>query len=512
MYRKIASVGGLTLASRLLGFVRDQLTAAMLGAGPVADAFFVAFRLPNHFRALFAEGAFNTAFLPAFAATLQREGKARALRLAEDVQSILLASQIVLLVAALAAMPWLIALMEPGSVPAAQSALKVELTRITFPYLLFIALVSLQGGVLNGLNRFAAAAAAPILLNLFMIGAMLGLTPFLPTAGHALAWGVFLSGIAQFLYLAWDMRRADASLRLVLPRLSPGVRRFFRALGPATLGAGMVQISLFADTIIAQALPTGAQSYLYYADRLNQLPLGVIGIAVGTVLLPELSRRLAADDIAGARASQNRAIELTLALTLPCAVAFLVAAEPLLAALFERGRFDAVASHQSARTLVAYAFGLPAFVLVRCLLPGFYARGDTATPVKISVATVALNVGLKIALMDTLSQVGLAVATSCAAWLNIALLAWVLHRRGQFSLDAAAGRRLPRMILAGGVMAAVLWGLLMLAAPLLAGRSDLPAVLTVLGALALAGIAYLIALFGLGAIRRDDLRRLRRQG
>ncbi|MBW8727245.1 MAG: murein biosynthesis integral membrane protein MurJ, partial [Inquilinus limosus] len=326
MYRKIASVGGLTLASRVLGLVRDQIIAAVLGAGPVADAFFLANRLPNHFRSLFAEGAFNVAFLPAFTTTLQRDGKAKALELAEQVQAILLAVLLVVLVAALAAMPSLIALMEPGGTAAAQTDLKVELTRITFPYLLFMSLVSLQGGVLNGLGRFGAAAAAPILLNLFMIAAVLGLTPFLPTAGHALAWGVLLSGIAQFLYLEWDMRRAGVSLRLVRPRLSPGVRRFFRALGPATLGAGMAQISVFADTIIAQALPTGAQSYLNYADRLNQLPLGVIGIAVGTVLLPEVTRRLAADDHQGALTSQNRAVELTLALTLPFAIAFLVAA------------------------------------------------------------------------------------------------------------------------------------------------------------------------------------------
>ncbi|MGL4960421.1 MAG: murein biosynthesis integral membrane protein MurJ [Inquilinus sp.] len=512
MYRKIASVGGLTLASRVLGLVRDQIIAAVLGAGPVADAFFLANRLPNHFRSLFAEGAFNVAFLPAFTTTLQRDGKAKALALAEQVQAILLAVLLVVLVAALAAMPSLISVMEPGGIAAAQTDLKIELTRITFPYLLFMSLVSLQGGVLNGLGRFGAAAAAPILLNLFMIGAVLGLTPFLPTAGHALAWGVFLSGIAQFLYLEWDMRRAGVSLRLVRPRLSPGVRRFFRALGPATLGAGMAQISVFADTIIAQALPTGAQSYLNYADRLNQLPLGVIGIAVGTVLLPEVTRRLAADDHQGALASQNRAIELTLALTLPFAIAFLVAAEPILAAMFERGRFTAIDSHQSALTLTAYAFGLPAVVLVRCLLPGFYARGDTATPVKIAVATVALNVGLKIALMDSLSQVGLAVGTSAGVWLNIILLAWVLHRRGHLSLDAAAWRRLPRMVLAGAAMAAALWGLLVLAAPALAGRSDLLAIATVLGVLAVAGLIYLAALFGLGALRMEDLRRLRRRG
>ena len=349
MFRKILSVGGLTLASRVLGFVRDILTAALLGAGPVADAFFVAFRLPNHFRALFAEGAFNAAFVPMFSAFLVGQGRSQARIFAEQVLAFLLVIQLVLLVVFELIMPSFMLIFAPGfSDEPMKYDLAVLFTRITFPYLLFISLVSLMGAVLNSVERFAAAAAAPILLNLCLIAALVGLTPLLPTAGHALAWGVMAAGIAQFLYLAWDCHRAGMSMRLGLPRLTPGVKRFLAVLGPAALGAGVTQINLFIDTLIASLLPTGAVSYLYYADRINQLPLGVIGIAIGTVLLPELSRALKGGNMAQASDSQNRALELSLLFTLPAAAAFLAAAYPIMSVLFERGAFQAADARATA--------------------------------------------------------------------------------------------------------------------------------------------------------------------
>jgi putative peptidoglycan lipid II flippase len=449
LVRKVASVGGFTLLSRALGFVRDALTAQYLGAGPVADAFFVAFRLPNHFRALFAEGAFNAAFVPMFSGVLVQDGRAAARHFAEQALAFLLAAQLVLLVVFLVIMPWFMYVFAPGFADEpAKFALAVAFTRITFPYLLFITLVALMGAVLNSLDRFTAAAAAPILLNICLIGALLALTPILPTAGHALAWGTFLAGIAQFLYLVWNCRRAGMSLRLLVPRLTPEIRRFLRVLGPAALGAGIVQISLFADTLIASFLPTGSVSYLYYADRLNQLPLGVIGIAIGTVLLPELSRHLKRGDGAAAAISQNRAIELSLLLTLPAAAAFMVIAEPLLLTLFKRGAFDVADARASAQALVAYGFGLPAFVLIRSLVPGFYARGDTATPVRVAAAAVAANVALKLALIGPFAHVGVALGTSISSWLNALLLAWLLRRRGLFHADRRLARALPRLSLA----------------------------------------------------------------
>ena len=512
MIRNILSVGGLTLASRALGFLRDILTAALLGAGPVADAFFVAFRLPNHFRALFAEGAFASAFVPLFSGTLVQDGQEAARRFAEEVMALLLAVQLVLLLVFLAIMPQFMLVFAPGFSDEPQKfELAVLFTRITFPYLLFMSLESLLAGVLNGVGRFGAAAAAPILLNLCLIASLTVAAPLMPTVGHALSWGVFVAGVAQFLYLAWDAEKAGVGLRLVWPRWTAGVKRFLAVLGPAALGSGLTQINMFVDTLIASLLPTGAVSYLYYADRLNQLPLGVIGIAIGTVLLPEMARRIKGGDAAGALESQNRAVELTLVLTIPCAVAFLVAALPLVSVLFQHGRFGPSDAAASAATLQAYALGLPAFVVIRSLVSGFYARQDTATPVRVAMVAMLVNVALKVALMGWLAQVGLAVATSVAAWVNAGLLAWLLHQRGLYTPDARLRRNLPRMAVAGAALGAALW----------LGQSTLaPWLFAIDLGLRVGGLALLVglgaAVYGvlavvLGLIRWGDLKRLRRR-
>ena len=511
MLRNILSVAGLSMVSRVFGFVRDVLIAQILGAGPVADAFFVAFRLPNHFRALFAEGAFNSAFVPVFTERLVRDGREAARRFAEEVMAVLLVSQIALMMAVMAVMPWFIMVFAPGF-PAdpAKFELAVLFTRITFPYLPLICLVALLGAMLNAISRFTAAAAAPIVLNLCLIGALLGLTPLLPSPGHALAWGVMAAGVGQLLYLAWDARRAGMALGLVRPRLTPGVRHFLRVLGPAALGAGLVQINVFIDTVIASFLPTGAVSYLYYADRLNQLPLGVIGIAVGTVLLPEMARLLKNGDAAAAASSQNRCLELSLLLTLPAAAAFLVVAHPIMQVLFQRGAFSAGDAAASAQTLMAYAVGLPAFVLLKSLIPGFHARQDTATPVRVAVAAVAVNVGLKLVLMGPLAQVGLAVATSASAWVNVGLLGWVLGRRGFFTIDDRLRHRAPRILFAAVVMAGTLVLAERLLAPLLADPS-LGLRMAALTALCAAGLAVFAALaLATGAVDRAQILRLAR--
>src|SRR5262245_31562461 len=339
MIKRIFKVGGLTLLSLLTGFSRDLVLAAVLGAGPLADAFFVALRLPNHFRAIFAEGAFNAAFVPAYARIHKQVGADAASLFGDRVFTLLLGSQIVLLLAALAFTPWLIALLAPGfeSEPV-QFERAVALTRITFPYLLLVSLVTLYGGILNALARFAAAAAAPIFLNLTMILTLAVATLF-PTPGHAAAWGVFIAGILEVLLVGGDTLRNGVMTAFRWPKWDEDVKRFFHALGPATIGSAGIQIALFADTIIASFLAAGALSALYYADRLNQLPIGVIGIAVGTVLLPEMASRIAAGDEAGARHAQNRAIELTLLLSIPCLVAFLLVPDLIMRALFMRGKF-----------------------------------------------------------------------------------------------------------------------------------------------------------------------------
>ncbi|MBR0696199.1 murein biosynthesis integral membrane protein MurJ [Bradyrhizobium lablabi] len=457
MLGRIFTVGGYTLLSRLTGFARDIMLAAILGAGPVADAFFVALRLPNHFRAIFAEGAFNAAFVPAYAHVHGERGEASARLFADRIFTLLFASQVILLVVAMAFMPQAMSILAPGfTEDVEQRKLAIELTRITFPYLLLITLVTLYGGMLNVMHRFASAAAAPIFLNLAMM-MTLALAAFFPSAGHAAAWGVLISGFLQFFLLAGDLARHGGLPRFAPLRLDEDVRSFFRALGPATLGSMGTQVALFADTIIATFLPAGALSALYYADRLNQLPIGVIGIAIGTVLLPEMSRRLTADDQAGALAAQRRAFDFTLLFSVPFVAAFLTVADPIMRAMFARGAFSKADAATSGATLAAYAVGLIPFVLIRSAVATFYARKDTATPVKAALTGVAVNVALKIALVGTLAQVGLALATAIGAWINLLLVLLFAARRGFLDFDRALMRSFGKFAACGIVLAASLW-------------------------------------------------------
>jgi putative peptidoglycan lipid II flippase len=499
MIERILTVGGFTLLSRVTGFIRDIILAAVLGAGPVADAFFVALRLPNHFRAIFAEGAFNAAFVPAYARIREQGGAARAGLFADRIFTLLLASQIVLLAVALAFTPLVIDLLAPGFAnDPGRYGLAVELTRITFPYLLLITLVTLYGGILNSLQRFAAAAAAPILFNLSLALALV-LAAFFPTAGHAAAWGVLVAGGLELLLVAGAAKRAGALTRLRWPQLDADVRQFFRALGPATVGSAGVQLALFADTIIASFLPAGALSALYYADRLNQLPIGVIGIAAGTVVLPEMARRLAAGDSTGAMHAQNRAVEFTLLMAIPCLAAFVVIPELIMRALFVRGAFTASDAAAAGATLAAYAFGLLPFVLIRSAVATFFARGDTATPVKAALIAAAVNIGFKFLLMGPLAQVGLALATSIGAWINLGLVLWFAHRAGHLAIDERLRQSAIKLTTAGLALAAVLWLCAAPAAQLFDGWHRLRDVATLGVLIAIGGCLYggiVLALFG----------------
>lgn len=471
LLRSIVTIGGLTMVSRVLGFVRDMLIAAVLGAGPIADAFFVAFRLPNLFRALFAEGAFSAAFVPLFAKTVEAEGEQKARAFAEQTFSVLLCALLVFLIAFEIAMPLAIYLIAPGFGDSPeQIELAVQFARINFPYLLFISLVSLLAGVLNSLGRFAAAAATPVLLNIAMIAAALLLTPFTPTPGHALSWGVAAAGVLQFAWLYTFCGRAGLWLRLPRPRITPQVRVLVRRALPVALGAGIYQVNLTINTALASWLPAGSVSYLFYADRVNQLPLGVVGIAVSTALLPLLSRHLRAGHGAAAMHSQNRAIEFTLLLTLPAATALIVLAEPIMSVLFQRGAFGPTEAAATAIALAAYASGLPAYVLIKALAPGFFAREDTRTPVKVAAACAVINVGLNLILMWPFSYIGIAVSTSIASWVNAIALGVILWRRGHFRLDERLRSRLPRVIAATTAMGVVCAGLhLMVLGPWFAG-------------------------------------------
>ncbi|KAA5604894.1 murein biosynthesis integral membrane protein MurJ [Roseospira marina] len=512
LLRSIATVGGYTLLSRLTGFARDILVAGTLGAGTVSDAFFVAFRFPNLFRRLFAEGAFQAAFVPLFAGTLETDGPEQARLFARRAFSVLALVLLVFTAALEVLMPFAMIVMAPGfdAVPG-KMELATELTRIAFPYLLFISLVSLQSGVLNSLGHFAAAAAAPILLNLTLIAALVGFTPMMETPGHALAWGVFAAGVIQFAWLAWHCLRAGMTIAPIRPALTARVRLLGRRIVPVVLGGSLYQINLLIGTILASLLADGAVSWLYYADRVTQLPLGVVGVAVSTALLPLLSRQLKGGQWEHARHNQNRALEVALLLTLPAAAALMVIPGPIIGTLFERGAFSPADTAATAAALVAFASGLPSYVLVKILAQCFFAREDTAMPVRIAAAAMAANIALNVALMQVWGHVGIALAASLSNWGNAIALGVVLHRRGQLGLDARFLERLPRIALATVVMAgAVAGGTLVVADLLAAGDPWRPlalAALVVVGAVVYAGVAQVS-----GAARLGEIKAMLRRG
>jgi putative peptidoglycan lipid II flippase len=497
MFRRLLSVGGYTLLSRIAGFVRDVLMAAILGAGPASDAFLVAFRLPNNFRAIFAEGAFNLAFLPRFTAVKTREGIEAAEAFADRVFSWQMAAQLVLLLAALLGMKYVVRAFAPGFAhDPAQMALAIALSRIAFPYLISITVVTQLSAMLNAVERFKAAAAAPIFLNIAMIGTLLSASYF-PNAAYAAAWGVFAAGILQLLFIVWAASRSGLTLRISWPRWTKDVREFMGALGAATFGSASVQIGLFVDTLIASFLPSGDLTALYYADRINQLPMGTLGIAIGTVLLPEMAARLARDDRAGADEAQNRAAALGLYLTLPFVAAFFAIPVIIMRGLFAHGAFHLQAADISAHALMAYGIGLPAFVLVRCVSPAFYARGDTATPVRATIASVAVNVALKFALVwgFHFGAVGIALGTSVAAWVNVGVLVYMAEKRELLTINSAFLRALPGIFVSAIATGAGAFGGATFVARTLPGTGTMHDAAMLAAGVVFGGVAYLAMTF-----------------
>lgn len=468
LLKATSTIGGLTLVSRILGMVRDMAVARFLGAGLASDAFLIAWRLPNLFRALFAEGAFAAVFVPMFNRTMAQGdqqqpggGKAAAIAFASQILSVLFPVLVIftgLMMALSAPVVWAMTGGFPDGGPE-KFDLAVNLTRITFPYLALISLVSLLGGILNSLDRFWVNAAAPVLLNICMIVAILffrGATPVETAYTQAIA--VTVSGAMQLLWLVWACRRAGVVLRLGAPRLSPPVRRLLALIGPAALGAGAIQFNLLISTsLAARFLPQGAVSYLYYADRLNQLPLGLIGIGVGTAILPALSRQIGSGNEEAAGHTQNRAMELALFLALPAAVALCVSATPLIRGLLQHGAFSAADTVGAAGALAAFAVGVPAYVLIKVLTPGFYARQDTKTPVRVAVFSMLFNLVGNLTLIWPFGHVGVAISTAIAAWVNVLVLYWLLHHRDQLRMDARFRTKGLRIVAASAVMGAALW-------------------------------------------------------
>ncbi len=511
LLKSAATVGGFTLASRLLGFFRDQLIAFTLGTGFVAEAFFVAQRIPNLFRALFAEGAFNSAFVPQFARKVEADGEQAAVAFARDVFSALTGWLLVFCSAAMIFMPWLMPVIAPGfKADSQQMPLAVELTRICFPYLLFMSLTALQSGVLNSMHRFTAAAAAPILLNLVMIGANVVAwfwqTGNSEATGRIFAWGITIAGVAQFMLLQIACRRAGAPLVPSFPKLTDDVKRVIRLSIPGIISGGVTQINLVVATMIATGF-SGAVAYLYYADRMFQLPLGIIGVAIGVVLLPTLSRKLRAGDTQGALDSQNRALELSLFLTLPAAAALGIIAEPIIHTVYEHGEFARASTFEVAPALAAFAIGLPAFTLTKIFQPGFYAREDTATPMRFAITAVVINIIASYALSRFMGHVGIALATSIAAWINAGQLMVTSVRLGHFTADARLKKRLPRIFISLAVMGLVLWGLQHFLSAFYAEGAGVAKAATAIGILTAAGLgSYFAMAQATGAFRISELR------
>lgn len=509
------------MVSRVLGFVRDILIAAVLGTGVVADAFFVAFRLPNLFRRLFAEGAFNSAFVPLFAKTLEGSGRGPAQRFAEEALAGLSYVLLLFSIVAIGAMPWLMLVLAPGYVNQPEKFdTAVMLARIAFPYLFCMSLMALYSGVLSGLGRYAAASAAQILLNVvltiaILIAMLMGLSRT-PEAGTILAAAVTLAGVVQLWAIAREAKKAGMRLKLRWPTYSPGLKRLVSLGIPALVAGGVTQINIAIGTSIA-SLQSGAVSYLYYADRLYQLPLGIVGIAIGVVLLPDVARRLKAGDHTAVSESQNRAIEFSMLLTLPAAVALAVVPVPIIGILFEHGAFTAADTLPTAYALAAYAAGLPSFVLAKVFAPAYFAREDTKTPMYYAVVNMIINVVLSLILyfgfrqLGWMPHLGLAIATTFAGWVNAIQLWWTLRKRGEFASDAKLRRTVPLIVISSLVMAGALWMLAGVLEPYFASKL-LAVKVTALAVLVMGGMAvYSVTVLATGVFDLSAVKSLVRR-
>jgi putative peptidoglycan lipid II flippase len=504
--KSVATVGGLTLASRALGFLREVLIARLMGTSPVAEAFFVAMRLPNLFRQLFAEGAFNSAFVPMFARQLEEGGPKAAKLFAEHVLAVLLMVLLGVTLVAELTMPFLIHVFAPGFHEYPEKfQLAVLYTQITFPYLVFMSLGALQGGILNAFGRFADAAAAPILLNVVLIIVLFGVVPYTGHTGEVLSIAVTVAGVFQFLWLAISCQRAGMHLRLPIPRFGPDVKRMLVLMVPGLIGGGVNQINLTVATILATLQPQ-AVGYLYYSDRLYQLPLALIGSAIGVVLLPSLTRALRGPNPEEGMRIHNRAIEMGFFLSLAATVALAVAAKPMITVLYQRGAFTPDDTAKVAAALTAISLGLPAYILNKALTPGFLAREDTMTPFRYAMIGVGADIAISLILFQFYGYVGIALGTACAAWVNCGLLYFTLRRRGLLVIDQRLKRTLPRLFLAAAGLGLALWfGIKPLETYLADGEVVRAVALAVLvaGGLGL----YLILVIATGAMPLGDLKR-----
>ncbi len=506
LVKAMATVAGMTGLSRIAGFARDILTAAYLGAGPVADAFFVALKLPNFFRRVTAEGAFSIVFVPMYSKTWEIETQETADQFASNAFMVMLSVLSVFTVIALILMPFIISAIAPGFVgDPVRADLAVELSRITFPYLLLISLTALLGGVLNAVDRFAPFAFAPVLFNLSLIVSLL-LSAHFETAGHAMSYGLLAAGVFQFLFLWICAKRARIQIKMARPKINADIRKVFRLMGPAVIGAGVVHINLFADIILASFLAEGSISYLYYADRLNQLPLGIVGIAVGTALLPMLSRAMIKEDKSHARNLFNRSLEYCLLLALPAAVALAVMPLTLITVLFERGAFDAADSLMTSKVLMAYAIGLPAYIAIKVFSTAHWAREDTTTPVRISIVATVLNIVGSIILIQYIGVVGIALSTGLTGWLQFYLHVRALKDHPSAQFDQKFMRNMPKIILSSCIMGIGVYSLSVLLRDTLFDGTTLAQIGALMMIVFLGAVLYGMFILITGAISTKDLK------
>lgn len=491
------TVGFWTLISRVLGLIRDIIFANVVGASSGADAFFVAFKIPNFFRRLFGEGAFAQAFVPVFSETRENQDDASIKRLVDQVAGRFGLILILVSISGVLLAPWMAILFAPGfSNDPGKLALTTELLRWTFPYLGFISFVAFSGGILNSVGRFAVPAATPILLNICLIGSALFLAPLMSPSVLALAIGVSVAGLLQLLLQIPALMKAGLLPKPSFKSDHPGVSKILKLMLPALFGVSVSQINLLLDTILASLLISGSVSWLYYSDRLMELPLGVIAIAVSTVILPKLSREFAQNDVVASYQTQSWAIWVVLVLGMPCAAALAVFGEMILATLFQYGAMAISDIEESASSLMAYAIGLPAFMMIKVLAPHYFAHQDTKTPVKIGLISMAANMFFNLIFVWSLNHVGLALATSLAAWLNAILLLRGLHQRRWYQVSKIPWKQAVQVGLALVVMVQVAWW-----APdaiELSAYTNFERIYWMLLLLGLSGLLYLITLMLVG--------------
>ncbi len=453
LLKAMATVGGFTFASRITGFLRDVLTANILGAGPAADAFIVALKLPNFFRRVTGEGAFSVSFIPMYSKKMEAEGKDPALAFAGQAASVMVTILLPFVVLAIIFMPWVIYGLAPGfQDDPVRYGLAVAMTQITFPYLLFISVAALFGGVLNAAGYFAPFAAAPILFNISWMGGLYFGAHYLDYPAQTLATAISFSGILQCGWLYFCLRKLGYRIPVMRPKLNEDMRKLFKLMGPGILGAGVYQINMFADMMIASLLATGAISHLYYADRLNQLPLSVIGVAIGTALLPMFSKALAAKNHHLVRDLYNRSIEYGLILCLPAAAALMICAPPIISTLFEHGQFTAKDSAATSVVLSLYAMGLPAYVISKVFATTYWADQDTKTPVKIAIISALVNIVLSLIFIQFMGVAGIALSTAISGWLQIYLLWRGVRSHAEIRFDDRLRQAMPKIALSTAVM------------------------------------------------------------